>query len=167
MWTVGTHGKELSEQQHCAATVDSGGCKSAVQKIGPTCPQIQTHQKMTNIEEREIIKSEKTIGKGKGKIGRNQKGKEKGLQRMSEWDEWDQTDECTNVAILSMSCGEKQPETKSPALKMTSEEWQVPMKRVRSTCIKTSESNRQFVCDSKFETVAEQNRGKERKEETK
>ena len=35
--------KELvSEQQQCATTVDSGGCKSATQKIGPTCPQIQT-----------------------------------------------------------------------------------------------------------------------------
>ena len=48
-----------------------------------------------------------------------------------------------------MSCGEKHPETESPDLKMTSEEWQVPMKRLKSTCIKTGASNLQFVCDMK------------------
>ena len=35
---------------------------------------------------------------------------------MSEWDEWDQTDEYTSVSILSMSCGQAQPETESPDL---------------------------------------------------
>ena len=60
--------------------------------------------------------------KGKGKMGKGL-GKEKGLQSMNEWDEWCQTDEYTRVPILSMSCGEEQPEIKSPALSMTSEKW--------------------------------------------
>ena len=77
---------------------------------------------------------------------------------MSEWDEWDETDEYTNVPIPSMSCGEKQPETESPDRKMASEEWQVPMKRVKSMGIKTRAGNRQFVCDKKF--AVEQNREK-------
>ena len=56
---------------------------------------------------------------------------------MSDWDEWDQTDDYISVPILSLSCGEKEQETGSPDLKIASEEWQVPMKRVESTCLKT------------------------------
>ena len=51
--------------------------------------------------------------------------------------EWDQTDEYTSVPIPSMSCGEKQPETESPGPKITSEEWEVPLERVKSTCTET------------------------------
>ena len=97
---------------------------------------------------------ERTREKGKGKVERGWrwiqkgKGKEKGLQSMN--------DEYTSVAKPSVSCGE----TQSPDRKMASEEWQVPMKRVKSTGIKTGEGNRQFVCNSKFEAIAEQNRAK-------
>ena len=100
--------------------------------------------------------------KGKGKMGKGwewgQKGKGKGkrLQSMNEWDGWDQTDEYTSVPLLSMSCGEQQPETESPDLKITSEEWQVPMKRLKSTCLKTITGNRQFVLNNNFEAIAEQ-----------
>ena len=57
---------------------------------------------------------------------------------MSEWDGWDQIDECSSVPILSMSCGEKHPEIESPDLKITPEEGQVLMKRVKSMSIKKS-----------------------------
>ena len=50
----------------------------------------------------------------------------------------------------------KTPETESPDLKRTSEEWQVPMKRVESTCVKTRAGSRQFMGSNKFEAIAEQ-----------
>ena len=76
------------------------------------------------------------MGKGWGGL-RKEREKGKRLQSMNEWDEWDQTDDYTSVPIVLMSCGAKQPETESPDRKMASEEWQVPMKRVKSTGIKT------------------------------
>ena len=39
------------------------------------------------------------------------------------------------------------------------------MKRVNSTCIKTSAGNRQFVCNNKFEAIAEQNHDQETKQD--
>ena len=52
---------------------------------------------------------------------------------------------------------------------MASEEWQVPVKRVTSTCIKTRAGNRQFVCNNRFEAIAgarprqeDKTRGRER-----
>ena len=84
------------------------------------------------------------------------KRKRKGLQSMSEWDEWDQTEDYTSLPLLSMSCGEKQPETESPDLKITSEEWQVQMRRVKSTRVKTRAGNRQSACNNKLEAIAEQ-----------
>ena len=77
------------------------------------------------------------------------KGKGKGLQSMSEWDEWDQTEDYTSVPISSMSCGERQSET-NPA-----DQWQVLVKRVKSTCVKTRAGKRQFVRNNKFEAIAE------------
>ena len=77
---------------------------------------------------------------GKGKTGKGWcgsqkgKGKGKGLQSVSEWD---QTEDYT-MPILSMSCGEKQSETEH-----------------QSTCVKTREGNRQFVCNNKFEVITE------------
>ena len=50
--------------------------------------------------------------------------------------ELNQTDEYTSVPIPSMSCEEKQPETESPGSKITSDEWEVPVERVKSTCTK-------------------------------
>ena len=85
---------------------------------------------------------------GKGSE-RSQKGKGKELQSMNERDEWDQTEDHTSVPILSMSCGEKQSEA-NPA-----DQWQVPVKRVKSICVKTESSNKQFVCNNKFETITE------------
>ena len=38
---------------------------------------------------------------------------------------------------------------------MLSEECQVLVKRVRSTCIRTTAGTRQFVCNNKFEAIAE------------
>ena len=63
---------------------------------------------------------------------------------------WDQTEDYTSMPLLSMRCGEKQPETESP------DQWQVLVKRVKSTCVKTRAGNGQFVCNTKFEASAEQ-----------
>ena len=51
----------------------------------------------------------------------------------------------------------------SPDWKMTSENWQVPMKRVKSTGIKTRAGNRQIMCNNEFEAIAERNRDKKTK----
>ena len=59
---------------------------------------------------------------------------------------------------------EKQPKTESPDPKMTPEEWQIPMKRVKPTCIKIRAGNRKFVWDNKFEPIAEQSRDKRTKQ---
>ena len=59
---------------------------------------------------------------------------------------------------------EKQPKTESPDPKMTPEEWQIPMKRVKSTCITTTAGNLKFVCDNKFEAIAEQSRDEKTKQ---
>ena len=79
-------------------------------------------------------------GKEKGKVGKGrwdarrererEREREKGLQSMNEWDEWDQT---------------VQPEIEPPNPKTTSAKWQVPMER----------GKRQFVCNTKFEAIAE------------
>ena len=66
------------------------------------------------------------------------------------------------MPILSM-LWRKLPETEAPDLQIASEEWQVPMKRVKSTCIKTRAGNRQLVCNNKFEAIAEQNHDKKTK----
>ena len=83
---------------------------------------------------------------------------------MNVWEERDVTDEITSEPILSMGCGEIQPKTESPDPKMTPEEWQIPMKRVKSTCTKFRASNRKFVQDNKFEPIAEQSRDKKTKQ---
>ena len=98
-------------------------------------------KKSVGSKEREKAR-ENTRRREKGKMGKGWwwsqkgKGKGKGLRSMSEWDGWDHIDECSSVPILSMSCGVKHPEIESPDLKITSEEGQVLMKRVKSMCIK-------------------------------
>ena len=99
-------------------------------------------------------KGKKRKGESQGEHKEKEKGKiGKGWQSINEWAEWDQTDKYTSVPILSMSCGEKQPETESPDLKITS---------VKSTCIKTRAGNRQFVCNTKFVAIAEKSRDKKK-----
>ena len=97
--------------------------------------------------ERKGENKEKRKGKIRKGWGWRQKGKgkEKGLQSVNVWEERDVTDEITSEPILSMGCGEIQPKTESPDPKMTPEEWQIPMKRVKSTCTKFRASNRKFV----------------------
>ena len=82
---------------------------------------------------------------------------------MSELDEWDQNDEYNTNPVDGI--WRKKSEIESQNLKTTSEEWQVPMRRVKSTCIKTRASNRQFVCNSKFEAIAEQSHDKRTKQD--
>ena len=112
-------------------------------------------------------------GKGKDTTGKGwwrsqkEKGQGKGLKSVSDWGEWDQAHEYNSVPIPSVSCGEKQPDTESPDLKITSEEWQVPLKRVKSTCTKTRAGSRQFVCNNKFEAIAEQSHDKKTKQDRK
>ena len=89
------------------------------------------------------------------------KGKGKGQQSMTECDECDQNDEYYSVPIQSLSCGE----IESQVLKMASEEWQVPVKRVTSTCIKTKAGNRQFTCNNRFDAIAQQSHDKKTKQE--
>ena len=73
---------------------------------------------------------------------------------MNERDEWEKTEDYTSVPLLLMSCGEKQPETEFP------DQCQVPVKRVKTTCVKTRASKRRFVCNNKFEAIAEQDQDK-------
>ena len=80
-----------------------------------------------------------------------------------EWEEWDQTDEYTSVPILSMGCGETaknritRPEDDARGVANSDE-------AVESTCITTTAGNLKFVCDKKFEAIAEQSRDEKTKQ---
>ena len=78
---------------------------------------------------------------------------------MNEWYECDQTEDCNNMPLLSMSCGERQPENEPTDYR------QVPARRVKLTCTKTTAGNRQFVCSNNFEAFAEQSHDKQTKQD--
>ena len=143
VWIVEIRRRIASRQQQCATIVGSGSTW-----------QNRSLRRAKESRQREEAR-EGTRENGKGKTGKgwweSQKGKGrgKGLQSVNEWDEWDQTEDYSSVPLLSMSRGEKQSETEPP------DQWPVPVKRVKSMCVKTRAGSGQFVCHDKFEAITE------------
>ena len=79
----GTRQRTVSRQQQFATIVDWG-------HVAKSCPA-----------------KSKGKGESEGEHKENGKGKGKGIRNVNEWG---QTEHCNNAPLLSMSCGEKQPE---------------------------------------------------------
>ena len=79
-------------------------------------------------------------------------------------DEWNQNDEDCSVPILSLRFGETQRERESTVPMMASEEWQVPVQRLKSICIKTSSGSWEYVCRKRFKAITEAREDKKKTE---